>query len=91
MSDHSAGSSVHTVRDTWHVGARGLAWGCVERLKPRTWLQLAEGDPEFQLLTQIPCCSDIFICSLSSVLPILLNGAIQQPLISNGSENNGRY
>jgi hypothetical protein len=37
------------------------------------WLQLDEGDPEFQILTGRNCSSDIFFCLFSSELLILLN------------------
>jgi hypothetical protein len=36
------------------------------------WLELDEGDPGFQLLTDRNCCSDIFYL-FSSALPVLLN------------------
>jgi hypothetical protein len=54
-------NSLHkTSKDTWNLGARGLSdcvEGQLERLKPRKkisqdWLELDEGDPGFQLLTE---------------------------------------
>jgi hypothetical protein len=56
-----------------------LCWGQLERLNPRKkisqdWLQLDEGDPGFQLLTQEEFAAVlIFIYLFSSALPVLLN------------------
>jgi hypothetical protein len=61
---NSGHSSLHTLKDTWHLGARGIrARGLLRPLRAagetettqeniQDWLQLDEGDPGFQLLTE---------------------------------------
>jgi hypothetical protein len=64
----------------WHLGARGLS-DCVggswrDKLHKKIsqdWLELDEGDPRFQLLTEEEIAAVIFFYLFSSALPILLN------------------
>jgi hypothetical protein len=79
---------VHTLKDTWNIEAReirarGLS-DCVEGSWEtesaqeciQEWLELDEGDPGFQPLTQEEIAALIFFYLFSSALPIFIKFSI---------------